>query len=139
MEPISAALLAFGAIKKGISMGKELHSMSKDLNNLFSFIDGAKEAQKSGKKGDPLSDYIAYEKAMDYEKQLMQLIWETRGSKGVAKFNEFRKQAKKREVEGKYLATKRKNQILNAAGIFFAMLITGAGGYFMIWFAMQYK
>ena len=111
MEPISAALLAFGAIKKGISMGKELHSMSKDLNNLFSFIDGAKEAQKSGKKGDPLSDYIAYEKAMDYEKQLTQLIWETRGSKGVAKFNEFRKQAKKREVEGKYLATKRKNQI----------------------------
>ena len=139
MEPISAALLAFGAIKKGISMGKELHSMSKDLNNLFSFIDGAKEAQKSGKKGDPLSDYIAYEKAMDYEKQLTQLIWETRGSKGVAKFNEFRKQAKKREVEGKYLATKRKNQILNAAGIVFAILITGAGGYFMIWFAMQYK
>ena len=139
MEPISAALLAFGAIKKGISMGKELHSMSKDLNNLFSFIDGAKEAQKSGKKGDPLSDYIAYEKALDYEKQLMQLIWETRGSKGVAKFNEFRKQAKKREVEGKYLATKRKNQIINAAGIIFAITITGIGGYFMIWFAMQYK
>jgi hypothetical protein len=139
MEPISAALLAFGAIKKGISMGKELHSMSKDLNNLFSFIDGAKEAQKSSKKGDPLSDYIAYEKAMDYEKQLMELIWQTRGSKGVAKFNEFRKQAKKREVEGKYLATKRKNQIINAAGIIFAILITGIGGYFMVWFAMQYS
>ena len=38
MEPISAALLAFGAIKKGISMGKELHTMGKDLNNLFSFM-----------------------------------------------------------------------------------------------------
>jgi hypothetical protein len=139
MEPISAALLAFGAIKKGISMGKELHSMSKDLNNLFSFIDGAKEAQKSGKKGDPLSDYIAYEKAMDYEKQLMDLIWETRGSKGVAKFNEFRKQAKQREKEGRYQATKRKNQLINAAGIIFAIIITGVGGYFMIWFAMQYK
>jgi len=139
MEPISAALLAFGAIKKGISMGKELHSMSKDLNNLFSFIDGAKEAQKSGKKGDPLSDYIAYEKAMDYEKQLMDLIWETRGSKGVAKFNEFRKQAKQREKEGRYQATKRKNQLINAAGIIFAILITGIGGYFMVWFAMQYS
>ena len=139
MDPISGALLAFGAIKKGISMGKELHSMSKDLNNLFSFIDGAKEAQKSGKKGDPLSDYIAYEKALDYEKQLMQLIWETRGSKGVAKFNEFRKQAKKREVEGKYLATKRKNQLINAAGIACAIIITGVGGYFMIWFAIQYQ
>ena len=139
MEPISAALLAFGAIKKGISMGKELHSMSKDLNNLFSFIDGAKEAQKSGKKGDPLSDYIAYEKAMDYEKQLMDLIWETRGSKGVAKFNEFRKQAKKREVDGKYLATKRKNQIINGIGIVGSVTITAGGAYLMYIFAMQYQ
>ena len=49
MDPISTAVLAFGAIKKGISMGKELHSMSKDINNLFSFIDGAKEAKKTGK------------------------------------------------------------------------------------------
>ena len=126
-------------LKKELVWAKSYTLCPRILTIFFSFIDGAKEAQKSGKKGDPLSDYIAYEKAMDYEKQLMDLIWETRGSKGVAKFNEFRKQAKKREVEGKYLATKRKNQILNAAGIFFAMLITGAGGYFMIWFAMQYK
>jgi len=139
MEPISAALLAFGAIKKGISMGKELHSMSKDINNLFSFIDGAKEAQKSGKKGDPLSDYIAYEKALDYEKQLMELIWQTRGSKGVAKFNEFRKRAKEKEIEGKYQATKRKNQIINAIGWIFSICITGGGGYLMYLFAMKYK
>jgi hypothetical protein len=139
MEPISAALLAFGAIKKGISMGKELHTMGKDINNLFSFIDGAKEAQKSGKKGDPLSDYIAYEKALDYEKQLMELIWQTRGSKGVAKFNEFRKRAKEREVEGKYQATKRKNQIINAIGWLCSIAITGGGGYLMYLFAMKYK
>ena len=139
MEPISAALLAFGAIKKGISMGKELHTMGKDLNNLFSFIDGAKEAQKSGKKGDPLSDYIAYEKALDYEKQLMELIWQTRGSKGVAKFNEFRKRAKEREVEGKYQATKRRNQIVNIIGWLCSIAITGGGGYLMYLFAMKYK
>ena len=65
MEPISAALLAFGAIKKGISLGKDLSAMSKDVNNLFSFIDGTKEAQKTGNKNDPLSDYIAYEKALE--------------------------------------------------------------------------
>ena len=139
MEPISAALLAFGAIKKGISMGKELHSMSKDLNNLFSFIDGAKEAQKSGKKGDPLSDYIAYERAMDYEKQLMQLIWETRGSKGVAKFEEFRRQSAKAQREGRYKAVRRANQIKQIAGVVIAILITGAGAVGMFYFAMRYK
>ena len=46
MEPISAALLAFAAIKKGISLGKDLSAMSKDVSNLFAFIDGTKEAQK---------------------------------------------------------------------------------------------
>ena len=94
MDPISTAVLAFGAIKKGISMGKELHSMSKDINNLFSFIDGAKEAKKTGNKSDPLSDYIAYEKAMDFEKQLRDIIIDTRGMKGWAKFESMRKQAK---------------------------------------------
>ena len=42
--------------------------MGKDLNKVFDFIDGTKEAQKSGNKNDPLSDYIAYEKAKDMEK-----------------------------------------------------------------------
>ena len=139
MDPISGALLAFGAIKKGISMGKELHSMSKDINSLFSFIDGAKEAKKSGNKGDPLSDYIAYEKALDFEKQLRDIIIDTRGMKGWAKFEQFRKQAKQKEVEGKYLATKRKNQIINAFGWVVSICITGGGGYLMYLFAMKYK
>lgn len=139
MDPISGALLAFGAIKKGISMGKELHSMSKDINSLFSFIDGAKEAKKSGNKGDPLSDYIAYEKALDFEKQLRDIIIDTRGMKGWAKFEQFRKQAKQKEVEGKYLATKRKNQIINGIGIAISVSITAGGAYLMYIFAMQYK
>jgi len=63
VDPISTALLAFTAVKKGIAIGKDLSSMGKDLNNLFSFIDGAKEAHKKGEsKSDPLSSYIAYEK-----------------------------------------------------------------------------
>ncbi len=139
MDPISTAVLAFGAIKKGISMGKELHSMSKDINNLFSFIDGAKEAKKTGNKSDPLSDYIAYEKAMDFEKQLRDIIIDTRGMKGWAKFESTRKQAKIAEREGRYKAVRRRNSIINAAGIFFAILITGLGAAGMFWFAMQYK
>ena len=51
--------------------------MGKDLNKVFDFIDGTKAAQKSGNKNDPLSDYIAYEKALDMERQLEQVIWET--------------------------------------------------------------
>ena len=69
----------------------------------------------------------------------MELIWQTRGSKGVAKFNEFRKRAKEREVEGKYQATKRRNQIVNIIGWLCSIAITGGGGYLMYLFAMKYK
>lgn len=139
MEPISAALLAFGAIKKGISMGKELHTMGKDLNNLFSFIDGAKEAQKSGNKNDPLAELTAYYKALDMEKAIEEAVWQSRGSAGVKMLKQFREKAKEREKEGRYQATKRKNQIVNAVGWMFSIAITGGGGYLMYLFAMKYK
>jgi len=139
MEPISAALLAFGAIKKGISLGKDLSAMSKDVNNLFSFIDGTKEAQKTGNKNDPLSDYIAYEKALDMEKQLEQIIWETRGSKGVSKFKQMRAQAATKDRESKYAAVARKNKILNIFSILLGISITIGGGAALIWAAIEFK
>lgn len=139
MEPISAALLAFGAIKKGISLGKDLSAMSKDVNNLFSFIDGTKEAQKTGNKNDPLSDYIAYEKALDMEKQLEQIIWETRGSKGVSKFKQMRAQAATKDRESKYAAVARKNKILNVLSILAGITITLGGGAALIWAAIEFK
>jgi len=141
MDPLSLALISFTALKKGISIGKDLSSMSKDINNLFSFIDGAKEAHKnpSANKSDPLSSYIAYEKAMDYEKQLRDVIIDARGMKGWAKFEEFRRLAKKAEREGKYKAVRKANQLKQIAGVVIAILITGAGAVGMFYFAMRYK
>ena len=140
VDPISTALLAFTAVKKGIAIGKDLSSMGKDLNNLFSFIDGAKEAHKKGEsKSDPLSSYIAYEKAMDYERQLRDIIIDTRGMRGWSKFEEFRRQSAKAQREGKYKAVRRANQIKQIAGIVIAILITGAGAVGMLYFAMRYK
>ena len=104
MDPLSIALVSFTALKKGISLGKDISSMGKDLNKVFNFIDGTKAAQKSGNKNDPLSDYIAYEKALDMEKQLEQVIWETRGSKGVATFKRMRAQATERDRQSQYAA-----------------------------------
>ena len=139
MEPISAALLAFAAIKKGISLGKDLSAMSKDVSNLFAFIDGTKEAQKTGNKNDPLSDYIAYEKALDMEKQLEQIIFDTRGSKGVATFKRMREQSASRDRESKYAAVARKNKILNILSILAGISITVGGGSALIWAAIEYK
>jgi hypothetical protein len=139
MDPLSIALVSFTALKKGISLGKDISSMGKDLNKVFNFIDGTKAAQKSGNKNDPLSDYIAYEKALDMEKQLEQVIWETRGSKGVATFKRMRAQATERDRQSKYAEVARKNKILNALSILLGMAITVGGGALLIWAAIEFK
>ena len=139
MDPLSIALVSFTALKKGISLGKDISSMGKDLNKVFNFIDGTKAAQKSGNKNDPLSDYIAYEKALDMEKQLEQVIWETRGSKGVATFKRMRAQATERDRQSKYAEVARKNKILNALSILLGMAITVGGGALLIWVAIEFK
>lgn len=109
--------------------------MGKDLNKVFDFIDGTKAAQKSGNKNDPLSDYIAYEKALDMEKQLEQVIWETRGSKGVATFKRMRAQATERDRQSKYASIKRRNQIMNVVSITFGVIVFACGIVGMIYFA----
>ncbi len=139
MDPLSLALISFTALKKGIALGKDISSMGKDLNKVFDFIDGTKAAQKSGNKNDPLSDYIAYEKALDMEKQLEQVIWETRGSKGVATFKRMRAQATERDRQSKYSAVARKNRILNVLSILLGLTITLGGGAVLIWAAIEFK
>ena len=139
MDPLSIALVSFTALKKGISLGKDLSSMGKDLNKVFNFIDGTKAAQKSGNKNDPLSDYIAYEKALDMEKQLEQVIWETRGSKGVATFKRMRAQATERDRQSQYAAIARKNRLLNIFSILLGIFITIGGGAVLIWAAIEFK
>ena len=139
MDPLSLALISFSALKKGISLGKDISSMGKDLNKVFQFIDGTKAAQKSGNKNDPLSDYIAYEKALDMEKQLMEVIWQTRGSKGVATFKRMRAQATERDRQSKYSAVARKNRILNVLSILLGLSITLGGGAVLIWAAIEFK
>jgi hypothetical protein len=139
MDPLSIALVSFTALKKGIALGKDISAMGKDLNKVFDFIDGTKAAQKSGNKNDPLSDYIAYEKALDMEKQLEQVIWETRGSKGVATFKRMRSQAAERDRQSKYAAVARKNKILNVISILLGLSITIGGGGLLIWAAIEFK
>ena len=113
--------------------------MGKDLNKVFNFIDGTKAAQQSGNKNDPLSDYIAYEKALDMEKQLEQVIWETRGSKGVATFKRMRAQATERDRQSQYAALARKNKLLNIFSILLGVFITIGGGGLLIWAAIEFK
>ena len=68
--------------------------MGKDLNKVFDFIDGTKQAQKSGNKNDPLAELTAYYKALDMEKAIEEAVWQSRGSAGVKMLKQFREKGR---------------------------------------------
>ncbi len=136
MDPLSGALLAFGAIKKGISIGKDLSSMSKDINNLFEFIDGTKAANKS--KSDPLNDFILKKKAEDFERDLRDVIISARGMKAYDEFVSMRKKSAEAHRASKYAAMARRNKIIQVLSILAGIAIFLGSIVGMIYFASLY-
>ena len=141
-EPITIAMASFAAVKAGVSGAKSIAELGKDLGTLWQAIDdvkaNAKDAKKSG-GGNAMQQFIQLKQAEDLEHKLRNIVLSTRGEAGWRQLQELRRKEKQREVQGRYQATKRKNQIANALGIICAMLITGVGAYFMIMFAMKYQ
>ena len=125
-----------------MSGAKTLAELGKDLGTLWQAIDdvkaNAKDAKKSG-GGNAMEQFIALKQAEDLEHNLRNIVLSTRGEAGWRQLQELRRKEKQREVQGRYQAARRKNQIANALGIICAILITGVGAYFMIMFAMKYQ
>ena len=141
-EPITIALSAFAAVKAGVAGAKSMAELGKDLGTLWQAIDDVKADAKGAKKsggGNAMEKFIAFKQAEDLEHNLRNKVLSTRGEAGWKQLQALRRQEKQQEVEGRYQATKRKNQLVNAAGIICAILITGVGAYFMIMFAMKYQ
>ena len=141
-EPITIAMASFAAVKAGVSGAKSIAELGKDLGTLWQAIDdvkaNAKDAKKSG-GGNAMQQFIQLKQAEDLEHNLRNIVLSTRGEAGWRQLQELRRKEKQREVQGRYQAARRKNQIANALGIICAMLITGVGAYFMIMFAMKYQ
>jgi len=142
MDPITLATGAVGAfklLKKGLNAGKEIHQVSGELNSILNYISGVEQAQKSNKKSDPLNDYIEYEKAKTLKKDLENLIFDMKGSRGVAVYKSFVAKSEQAQREGKYQAIARKNKILNILSILLGASITIGGGGALIWFAIEFS
>ena len=86
-----------------------------------------------------MSTYIAAVKARDLEEELRSIIIDTRGFKGWNELQAIRQQVMKEEREGRYRALKRQNQIKSILGAILGVLIIGAGGAGLVWFAMEFR
>ena len=138
-------MASFTAIKTGVKLGKDIHSLGKDLGKMWTAIDDAKNTHAQATKGKgsaqekALSTYIAAVKARDLEEELRSIIIDTRGFKGWNELQAIRQQVMKEEREGRYRALKRQNQIKSILGAVLGVLIIGAGGAGLVWFAMEFR
>ena len=86
MDPLTAGIAAFNAIKVGVRAGKEIHSLGKEIGSLFDAIDDSRKTHEKKKRRDLLSaneeameTFMAKKQAEDMEAQLREIIVHTRG------------------------------------------------------------
>ena len=138
-------MASFTAIKSGIKVGKDIHSLGKDLGKMWTAIDDAKNTHERASKGKgsaqekALTTYISAVRARDLEKQLRSIIIETRGMKGWNELQAIRQQVMKEEREGRYKAIQRRNQMNNIIGVFIGGIIMVGGILGLVWFAVEFK
>ena len=141
-EPITIALGAFALAKKAIELGKDANEISRSLGKVWSAIDDVKADAANAKKSNAsnaMEKFIALKQAEDLEHNIRNIVISTRGEAGWRQLKKLRQEEKQSKIEGKYLATKRKNQIISAIGIVVAIAITSIGFYIMIIFAQKYN
>lgn len=136
-------LTAFAAVKGGISAGKQLYSMTKEITAFFDAVDGANQKHQKKKSSifasaneEAMDTFLAKQKAADAEEQLRELITNTRGISAYRQLQAIRREIRMERKEDQRLALLRaeemKENILSGlliAGFLLACL--GSGGAYL--------
>ena len=136
-------MTAFALLKSGLSAGKQIASLGKEIAGFFDAVDGAK-AQHNKKKSsvfasaneEAMDTFMKQQQAMDCEDELRELITQTRGLsqwKNLLNLRrEIRIERKKEARLAEVKAEERKQMILSVLGIFiFVSLVLGSGGMYL--------
>ena len=136
-------MTAFALLKSGLSAGKQIASMGKEIAGFFDAVDGAK-AQHNKKKSSVFSSaneeamdtFMKQQQAMDCENELRELITQTRGLSQWKNLLNLRREIRierKNEARlAKVKAEERQQMILSVIGIIiFLALVLGSGGMYL--------
>ena len=130
MDPITIAVGAFTALKSGISAGKEIHSMGKDLAKLWHAIDDV-EAEHNKKKNkifqtveeEAMDTFLAKQKAKDLEDQLRQIIILTRGVGAWAELVKMRADIRVKRQQERARKIKQREELIEMIAIIVAVIV----------------
>jgi len=136
-------LTAFAAIKGGISAGKQLHSMSKEIAGFFDSVDDAKKAHAKKKSSmfasaneEAMDTFLKRQAAIDAEAQLRELIIATRGYSQSQELLKLRKEILRDRKEAERLAKIEKEEqqelvaLIGVSLLLFIVVLGGLGIYF---------
>lgn len=136
-------LTAFAAIKGGISAGKQLHSMSKEIAGFFDSVDDAKKAHAKKKSSmfasaneEAMDTFLKRQAAIDAEAQLRELIIATRGYSQYQELLKLRKEILRDRKEAERLAKIEKEEqqelvaLIGVSLLLFIVVLGGLGIYF---------
>jgi len=136
-------MTAFALLKSGLSAGKQIASLGKEIAGFFDAVDGAK-AQHNKKKSsvfasaneEAMDTFMKQQQAMDCEDELRELITQTRGLsqwKNLLNLRrEIRVERKKEARLAEVKAEERQQMILSGLAIaIFLALVLGSGGMYL--------
>tara|TARA_R110000796_G_scaffold9103_3_gene31288 strand:- start:193 stop:606 length:414 start_codon:yes stop_codon:yes gene_type:complete len=130
-------MAAFAAIKSGVKLGKDAHSMMGDIGKMWGAIDEIKHGHTKSKKSpfssveeEALSTFAAKKKAEDLEEELKKYVIMTRGIFAWRELLQLRGQIRKARIVA---AKKRQAEIqarieIGACVFLFVVLCAG-----MVW------
>lgn len=140
IDPLSA----LAAVKAGISAGKQLHSMSKEISSFFDSVDGAKKAHNKKKNNifasaneEALATWTENENAKTAENELREFIIAVKGYSAYQELLKLRReiaaQRKEQEKIDKQRAEERQEFLLTCAIIAMGVLLmSGVIVFFMV-------
>ena len=138
MDPLSALAM----VKGGITAGKQIYSMTKELTAFFDAVDGANHKHQKKKSSifasaneEALNTFLDKQKAADAEEQLRELITNTRGISAYRQLQALRREIRMERKEAQRLAILKAQEmqenVLSALLIigFLLLCLASGGGY----------
>ena len=141
MEPISVAVAAFAAIKSGVKLGKDAHSMMGDIGKMWGAIDEVRDGHKKKKKSsksvneEALETYADQQKCNDLEIELRKAVIASRGFYAWDALLKVRGEIKKKRIEAEKLRREELQQKIEmgCAVALFVVVIVGMFAGVWVW------
>lgn len=146
MDPMSALAM----IKAGLSAGKQIHSLGKEIAGFFDSVDNTNKKHQKKKNSiftssneEALDTFMQKERAKDAEFSLQELITQTRGrSAWLSLLNlrrELRIERKELERQAKIEREELQSKVITIAVVACGLVLTAASGGAYLWYIGMIK